>query len=160
MARRRRNQSVLEDLTEPFEHLPWWAGLTVAVVLVALGIVLPHSPTSGLFATVMMAFLPWILWIPAGLVALYTVVGVAHRALDRRRLDRTEDGVKWSQVKSCLPDQASPISTGQQKKALVPEALTDIVGRPAETFPSLRTKADRLIPSNGRPLLLIGLHVN
>ena len=91
MPRRRRNQSVLEDFAEPFQHLPWWAGLTAAVVLVALGILLPHLPTSGLLATVLMVFLPWILWITAGLVVLYTVVGVARRARDRRRFDRTED---------------------------------------------------------------------
>jgi restriction system protein len=91
VSRRRRNQSVLEDFAQPFQHLPWWAGLTAAVVLVALGIVLPHFPSSGLLATVLMVFLPWILWITAGLVVLYTAGGVARRALDRRRFDRTQD---------------------------------------------------------------------
>lgn len=91
MPRRRRNQSVVEDFAEPCQDLPWWAGLTTAVVLVAFGILLPHFPTSGLLATVPMVFLPWILWILAGAVVLYTVVGVARRALDRRRFDRTED---------------------------------------------------------------------
>lgn len=91
MSRRRRNQSVLEDFAELFQHLPWWAGLTAAVVLVALGIVVPRFPSSGLLATVLLVFLPWILWITAGLVLLYTVLGIVSRALDRRRFDHTED---------------------------------------------------------------------
>jgi restriction system protein len=91
VARRSRNQSILEDFAESFQHLPWWAGLTTAVVLVAFGFLLPHIPTSGLLATVLLVFLPWILWITGGLVGLYTLVGIAGRALDRRRFDRTED---------------------------------------------------------------------
>jgi restriction system protein len=89
--RRRRNQSVLEDFAQPFQHLPWSAGLVTAVVLLALGFLLPHFPSSGLLATVLMVLLPWLLWITAGLVVLYSAVGVARRALDRRRFDRTED---------------------------------------------------------------------
>jgi restriction system protein len=89
--RRRRNQSVFEDLAEPFQHLPWWAGLTAAAVLVVVGFLSPHFPTNGLTAAVLMVFLPWVLWITAGMVVLYTVVGVGRRAVDRSRFDRTED---------------------------------------------------------------------
>ena len=91
MPRRRRNQSVLEDFAEPFQQLPWWAGLSCAAVLVVLGFVLPYFPTGGLLGNVLLVFFPWILWILAGLVLLYTFAGVVRRALDRRRFDRTED---------------------------------------------------------------------
>jgi restriction system protein len=89
--RRRRNQSLLEDFAEPFQHLPWWAGLSCAVVLVVLGFLLPYFPTRGLLGTVLIVFLPWILWILAGPVVLYTLAGVARRVLDRHRFDRTQD---------------------------------------------------------------------
>ena len=91
MPRRRRNQSVFEVFAQPFQHLPWWAGLTTAIVLVALGFLVPYLPKSGLLATVLLLFLPWGLWITACLVVLYTLFGIARRALDRRRFDRTPD---------------------------------------------------------------------
>jgi restriction system protein len=91
MPRRHRNQSAFEDFAEPFQHLPWWAGATCAVVLGAAGLLVSHFPTHGLLATVLLVFLPWIFWLLAGVVALYSIAGVVGRVLDRRRFDRTEE---------------------------------------------------------------------
>ena len=57
----------------------------------AFGFLVPDIPKSGLLATVLLLFLPWVLWITACLVVLYTLFGIARRAFDRRRFDRTED---------------------------------------------------------------------
>lgn len=91
MPRRRRNQSAFEDFAEPFQHLPWWAGAICAVVLVAVGFLVGHFPVHGLLATLLLVLLPWMVWLLAFVVALYTIAGVVRRGLDRRRFDRTEE---------------------------------------------------------------------
>ena len=42
MPRRRRDDPFIIEYAQQFESLPWWAGLTAAVLFIAVSFVLPH----------------------------------------------------------------------------------------------------------------------
>jgi restriction system protein len=89
MSPRPASKSLIEEIAEQFEHLPWWAGLTAAAFAIAIGFLLPHVPSSGPLGAVIVVFGQWFLWILAAAVLLYTGVGVVRRWFSRRRFDRT-----------------------------------------------------------------------
>ena len=91
MPRRRRDDPFIIEYAQQFESLPWWAGLTAAVLFVAVSFVLPHLVGGAPLAAVVAMFGQWFLWLLAGATVLFTASGVVRRALDRRRFDRTED---------------------------------------------------------------------
>ena len=91
MSRRRQEKSLIEEVGEVFQHLPWWAGFTFAMFLVALGFVLPYVPATGPLGSILLGFLPWVVWVLASVVLLYTMAGVFWRAIERKRFNRTTD---------------------------------------------------------------------
>jgi len=91
MSRRRRDESSIVEFAQEFASLPWWAGVTAAVVLTALAFLLPHLVGASPLALIGAIFGQWLLWLTAGATLLSTAVGVVRRALDTRRLDRTQD---------------------------------------------------------------------
>jgi restriction system protein len=91
MSRRRRDDPFIIEYAQQFESLPWWAGLTAAILFIAVSFVLPHLVGGAPLAAVVAMFGQWFLWLLAGATVLFTASGVVRRALDRRRFDHTED---------------------------------------------------------------------
>jgi restriction system protein len=99
MARIRSRKSPLEDVAAPFADLPPLAGFLAAVLLALTGWAAPFFAGTSVIAGIWLQFGRWLVWLLAGLVLAYTLVGVWHRFIDRRTFDATEDpaSLTWSQ---------------------------------------------------------------
>jgi restriction system protein len=89
MSPRRASKSLIEELAEVFEHLPWPAGVIVAMVATGIGFLLPHLPSMGPLQGLYAVLGQWFLWLLAGAILLYTGGGVIRRWNLRRRFDAT-----------------------------------------------------------------------
>jgi len=88
---RRQDDSLIIELAKDFEHLPWWAGLVTAALVLGVSFVLPHLPVRGALGPLIVVFGQVFLWLLAFAIVLATLTGVIRRAFDRRRFDRTAD---------------------------------------------------------------------
>jgi len=104
MSRSRSRKSLLEQYAEPFADLPPLAGIIAAILLVVVGWVAPVFGGASVMAAIWLQFGRWIVWLLAGLVLAYTVVGVLRRFIDRRAFDATDDpaGLTWSQFERLI----------------------------------------------------------
>src|SRR2546430_2546573 len=99
MSPSRSSKSVLELYAEPFADLPPLVGLIAALLLAFIGWAAPLFTSGSVIAGIWLQFGRWLIWLLAGLVLAYTLVGVARRLIDRRTFDATDDpaGLTWSQ---------------------------------------------------------------
>lgn len=99
-------KSLLEQVAEPFGELPPLAGVIAAILLVVVGWTAPlFVGTSGIVA-VSLQFGRWFMWLLAGLILAYTIVGVWRRFIDRRTFDITDDPARltWSQFERLMAE--------------------------------------------------------
>src|SRR5229473_5716407 len=106
MSRSGSGKSLFEQFAEPFADLPPLAGLIAAVLLVVVGWAAPLFAGASVIAGVWLQFGRWLVWLLAGLVLAYTIVGVWRRFIDRRTFDVTEDpaGLTWSQFERLMAE--------------------------------------------------------
>ncbi len=106
MPRSRSRKSVLEQYAEPFADLPPVAGVIAAGLLAVVGWAAPLFAGASVIAGIWLQFGRWIVWLLAGLVLAYTVVGVSRRLIDRRTFDSTDDpaGLTWSQFERLMAE--------------------------------------------------------
>ena len=106
MSRSRSRRSLLEEFAEPFADLPPLAGLIAAAVLAVLGWVAPLFASASAIAVIWLQLGRWIVWLLAGLVLAYTMVGVWRRFIDRRTFDATDDPARltWSQFERLMAE--------------------------------------------------------
>lgn len=104
MSRSRSGKSVLEQIAEPFADLPPLVGVIAAILLGALGWAAPLFTSGSVIAGIWLQFGRWLIWLLAGLVLAYTLVGVARRFIDRRTFDAASDpsGLTWSQFERLI----------------------------------------------------------
>ena len=104
MSRSGSRKSLFEQFAEPFADLPPLAGLIAAVLLSAVGWAAPLFAGASVIAGVWLQFGRWLVWLLAGLVLAYTMVGVGRRFIDRRTFDATSDpaGLTWSQFERLI----------------------------------------------------------
>ena len=104
MSRSRR--SLLEQVAEPFAELPPLAGVIAAILLGVLGWAAPLFAGVSVIAGISLQFGRWLVWLLAGLVLAYTLVGVWRRFIDRRTFDATNDpaGLTWSQFERLIAE--------------------------------------------------------
>ncbi len=89
MSPSRSGQSVLEQIAEPFADLPPLAGGIAAILLAIFGWAAPLFAGGSVIAGIWLQFGRWLIWLLAGLVLAYTIVGVGRRLVDRRTFDAT-----------------------------------------------------------------------
>lgn len=106
MPRSRSRKSVLEQYAEPFADLPPLAGIMAAILLVVAGWAAPLFAGASVLAAIWLQFGRWLVWLLAGLVLAYTIVGVWRRFMDRRTFDGTDDpaGLTWSQFERLMAE--------------------------------------------------------
>lgn len=97
-------QSLLEQIAEPFADLPPLAGIIASALLAVLGWVAPLFGDGSAVGVVLLQFGRWIVWLLAGLVLAYALVGVWRRFVDRRTFDSTDDpsALTWSQFERLM----------------------------------------------------------
>lgn len=100
----RSRKSLLEEVAEPFAELPPLAGVITAVLLAVVGWAAPLLDGTSATAVIWLQFGRWVVWLLAGLVFVYTIVGVLRRFVDRRTFDATSDpaGLTWSQFERLI----------------------------------------------------------
>lgn len=103
-ARSASRKSLLEQVAAPFADLPPLAGAIAAILLVVVGWAAPLFAGTSAIAAVWLQFGRWLVWLLAGLVFAYTIVGVGRRLIDRRTFDATSDpsGLTWSQFERLI----------------------------------------------------------
>jgi restriction system protein len=106
MSRSRSRKSLLEEVAAPFTDLPPLAGFLATVLLVLLGWALPLFAGTSVTAGIWLQFGRLVVWLLAGLVLAYTLVGVWRRFIDRRTFDTTEDAASltWSQFEGLVTE--------------------------------------------------------
>jgi restriction system protein len=106
MSPSRSRKSLIELYAEPFAHLPPLAGLIAVVLLVVVGWAAPLFAGASVIAGVWLQFGRWLVWLLAGLVLAYTMVGVWRRFIDRRTFEGTDDpaGLTWSQFERLMAE--------------------------------------------------------
>ena len=99
-------KTLLEQFAEPFADLPPLAGVITAILLAILGWAAPLFAGASVIAGIWLLFGRWLIWLLAGLVFAYTVVGVWRRFIDRRAFDATDDpaGLTWSQFERLIAE--------------------------------------------------------
>ena len=99
-------KSLLEQLAEPFADLPPLAGLIAAILLAVVGWTAPLFVGTSAIATILVQFGKWFVWLLAGLVLAYTIVGVWRLFIDRRTFDITDDLARltWSQFERLIAE--------------------------------------------------------
>ncbi len=104
MSRSRR--SLLEQIAEPFADLPPLAGVIAAILLAVLGWAAPLFAGASVIAGIWLQFGRWLIWLLAGLVLAYTIVGMWRRFIDRRTFDSTEEpaGLSWGQFERLIAE--------------------------------------------------------
>jgi restriction system protein len=102
----RSGKSLLEQIAEPFADLPPLVGLIAAIVLGALGWAAPLFASGSVIAGIWLQFGRWLIWLLAGLVVAYTLIGVGRRFIDRRTFDSTRDPttLTWSQFERLIAE--------------------------------------------------------
>jgi restriction system protein len=77
-----------------------------AILLVVVGWAAPLFAGASVLAAIWLQFGRWLVWLLAGLVLAYTVVGVWRRFIDRRTFDSTDDpaGLTWSQFERLMAE--------------------------------------------------------
>src|SRR5712691_7073724 len=106
MSRSRSRKSLLEEIAAPFADLPPLAGFLAAMLLALFGWAAPLFAGSSVIAGIWLQFGRWLLWLLAGLVLAYTLVGVWRHFIDRRTFDATDDpvGLTWSQFERLMAE--------------------------------------------------------
>lgn len=106
MSRSRSGQSLLEQIAEPFAGLPPLAGLIAVILLAALGWAAPLFTRGSVIAGAWLQFGRWLIWLLAGLVLAYTLVGVVRRFVDRRTFNTVDDlaNLTWSQFERFIAE--------------------------------------------------------
>jgi len=106
MSPSRSRKSLLEQYAEPFADLPPLAGVIAAILLAVIGWAAPVFAGTSVMAAIWLQFGRWLVWLLAGLVFAYTVVGVWRRFIDRRAFDATDDsaGLTWSQFERLIAE--------------------------------------------------------
>lgn len=106
MSRPRSGKSVLERIAEPFADLPPLVGVIAAILLGALGWAAPLFTSGSVIAGIWLQFGRWLIWLLAGLVLAYTLIGVGRRFIDRRTFDSTHDPttLTWSQFERLMAE--------------------------------------------------------
>jgi restriction system protein len=106
MSRSRSRKSLLEQYAEPFADLPPLAGIIAAILLVVVGWTAPLFAGASVIAGIWLQFGRWLVWLLAGLVLAYTLVGVGRRFINRRTFDATDDpaGLTWSQFERLIAE--------------------------------------------------------
>jgi restriction system protein len=101
-----RSKSLLEQVAEPFAKLPPLAGVLAAVLLALMGWAAPLFGGASVIAGIWLQFGRWLVWLLAGLVLAYTIVGIWRRFIDRRSFDATNDpaGLTWSQFERLIAE--------------------------------------------------------
>ena len=99
-------KSPIELVAEPFADLPPLAGVTAAILLAIVGWVAPLFAGASVIAGTWLQFGRWLIWLLAGLVLAYTVVGVGRRFIDRRTFDASDDtaGLTWNQFERLIAE--------------------------------------------------------
>lgn len=105
-ARTHSRKTLLEQVAEPFADLPPLAGLIAAVLLGALGWAAPLFGNGSVIAGIWLQFGTWLIWLLAGLVLAYTLVGVGRRFIDRKTFDTTDDTtvLTWTQFERLMAE--------------------------------------------------------
>jgi len=98
--------SLLEQVAEPFADLPPLAGVIAAILLAVAGWAAPLFAGASVIAVVWLQFGRWLVWLLAGLVLAYTIVGVWRRFIDRRTFDSTDEPARltWSQFERLIAE--------------------------------------------------------
>ena len=106
MSRSRSGKSVLEQIAEPFADLPPLVGVIAAILLGALGWAAPLFTSGSVIAGIWLQFGRWLIWLLAGLVLAYTLIGVGRRFIDRRTFDSAHDPttLTWSQFERLIAE--------------------------------------------------------
>src|SRR5206468_2075088 len=106
MSPSRSRKSLFEQAAEPFAELPPLAGVIAAILLAVLGWAAPLFAGASVITGVWLQFGRWLVWLLAGLVLAYTVVGVWRRFIDRETFDATNDpaGLTWSQFERLMAE--------------------------------------------------------
>lgn len=106
MSRSRSRRSLLEQIAEPFADLPPLAGLIAAMLLAAAGWAAPLFAAGSFAAGIWLQFGRWLIWLLAGLVLAYTLIGVVRRLIDRRTFNSTDDpsSLNWSQFERLMAE--------------------------------------------------------
>jgi len=106
MTRSGSRKSLLEEVAEPFANLPPLAGFLAAALLAVIGWAAPRFAGTSVMAGMWLQFGRWLVWLLAGLILAYTLVGVGRRFIDRRTFDGTEDpaGLTWSQFERLMAE--------------------------------------------------------
>jgi len=102
----RSRKSLLEEVAAPFADLPPLAGVIAVILLAVIGWAAPLFAGASAMAAIWLQFGRWLVWLLAGLVFAYTVVGVWRRFIDRRAFDTTDDpaGLTWSQFERLIAE--------------------------------------------------------
>jgi restriction system protein len=105
-ARSRSRRSVLEEIAQPFADLRPLVGVIAAILLAVFGWAAPLFSGGSVIAGIWLEFGRWLIWLLAGLVLAYTIVGVWRRFIDRRTFDSTDDpaGLTWSQFERLIAE--------------------------------------------------------
>jgi restriction system protein len=100
----RSRKSLLEEVAAPFADLPPLAGVIAVILLAVIGWATPLFAGASATAAIWLQFGKWLVWLLAGLVFAYTVVGVWRRFIGRRTFDANEDpaGLTWSQFERLI----------------------------------------------------------
>lgn len=103
-ARSNSRKTLLEQFAEPLADLPPLAGVITAILLAILGWAAPLFAGASVIGGIWVQFGRWLIWLLAGLVFAYTIVGVWRRFIDRRTFDATDDpaGLTWSQFEHLI----------------------------------------------------------
>lgn len=106
MSRSSGRKSLLEEVAAQFADLPPLAGVIAAILLALVGWAAPLFAGASAIAAVWLQFGRWLVWLLAGLVLAYTIVGVWRRLVDRRTFDATDDpaGLTWSQFERLIAE--------------------------------------------------------
>ncbi len=104
--RSRSRKSLLEEVAAPFADLPLLAGVIAVILLAVIGWAAPLFAGASAMAAIWLQFGRWLVWLLAGVVFAYTVVGVWRRFIDRRAFDATDDpaGLTWSQFERLIAE--------------------------------------------------------
>jgi restriction system protein len=105
-ARSASRKSLLEQVAAPFADLPPLAGVIAAALLAVVGWAAPLFAGTSVIAGIWLQFGRWLVWLLAGLVLAYTIVGIWRRFIDRRTFDTTDDpaSLTWSQFERLIAE--------------------------------------------------------
>src|SRR3979411_1266588 len=90
MSRSRSRKSLLKEVAAPFADLPPLAGFLAAMLLGVFGWAAPFFARPSVIAGIWLQFGRWVVWLLAGLVLAYTLVGVGRRVVYRRAFAATQ----------------------------------------------------------------------